>query len=486
MSSSTIELANVGPVEKVSIPVPEEGGIVVLRGRNGKGKSRALDAVEAAITGRGKVEVRDGQSRAEVEGLGVRLVVGRSTRRTGELEVETLDGRLSVAELVDPGLKNPEAADSRRIKALAQVSGILPSAGLFYRILEGIDAAGLNLFDGDEQDLVAMADRVKRRLEAAARSAEEKATLARARGDAANARAATIDTEAPADADRLQADLFAAMEHQQKLTAEATAALAAKNSTEAARVSLEAAESRYEGPTLEQAIIAADEARGDYDRAKEEVRRLEAALAEAEKAEADKRQALSAAVTARHTAENHFRLLGSLRQQLCPPPAGPSDDDLAAASSRVADARKAIETGALIRKAREDKAAADEFRAEAAKHAETGAKLRAAAAGTDSVLSEAVSKGSRLRVRDGRLMLDTPRGETYFADLSAGERWKLALDVAIDAVGQRGVFTIPQEAWEGLDPINRRELAEHVAGRGVVILTAEASADEALTASVFS
>ena len=93
--------------------------------------------------------------------------------------------------------------------------------------------------------------------------------------------------------------------------------------------------------------------------------------------------------------------------------------------------------------------------------------------------------GSPLRVEAGRLVLDTHRGATYFADLSHGERWKIALDIGIDAVGENGVLTIPQEAYESLDPVNRRSIAEHVYGRGVVIITAEASEDEVLTAEVF-
>jgi hypothetical protein len=48
------------------------------------------------------------------------------------------------------------------------------------------------------------------------------------------------------------------------------------------------------------------------------------------------------------------------------------------------------------------------------------------------------------------------------------------------------VLTIPQEAWESLDPFNRQMIAEHVAGRGVVVLTAEASSDEEIVAGIYS
>jgi hypothetical protein len=53
---------------------------------------------------------------------GVTMTVGRSVRRQGELQVETLEGRLSIADLVDPGFVDPERADAKRIKALVGLS----------------------------------------------------------------------------------------------------------------------------------------------------------------------------------------------------------------------------------------------------------------------------------------------------------------------------------------------------------------------------
>ena len=82
-------------------------------------------------------------------------------------------------------------------------------------------------------------------------------------------------------------------------------------------------------------------------------------------------------------------------------------------------------------------------------------------------------------------MLDTRRGATYFADLSRGERWRIVLDLVIAQVGRPGVIPIPQEAWEGLDEINRRDIAQQLEGSGVIALTAECSADEEVTAEVF-
>ena len=85
--------------------------------------------------------------------------------------------------------------------------------------------------------------------------------------------------------------------------------------------------------------------------------------------------------------------------------------------------------------------------------------------------------GGNLRLNgDFRFVVDHPkRGECYFADLSAGEKWSQVLPIAIKAVGTGGVFVVPQEAYEGLSPRNRNLLLSHLRGSGVTAVTAEAA-----------
>jgi DNA repair exonuclease SbcCD ATPase subunit len=170
----TIEISDIGPVEHVSIPVPESGGVVVLKARNGRGKTNTLQAVETIATGKGSLSVRDGALRGEVSGWGAKVTVGRSTRRTGELEVYTLEGKLSIADLVDPGLKSDEAADARRIRALASLTADKVDASRFFELLGGKDAfleiVSPSAMEGD--DWVAVADKIKRDIEREARKEE--------------------------------------------------------------------------------------------------------------------------------------------------------------------------------------------------------------------------------------------------------------------------------------------------------------------------
>ena len=192
------------------------------------------------------------------------------------------------------------------------------------------------------------------------------------------------------------------------------------------------------------------------------------------------------AITQRKATEHHEQTLGKWREQIAADYSiAPSDSELSAAAENVTSAREALERGTLIRLAKQKQSEAAGHINAASGHREVAQELRDAAKGTDEVLSGVVARtGCALRVEAGRMVLDTGRGTTYFGELSQGERWRLALDVAIDAVGERGVLTIPQEAWESLDPINRSMIAEHVAGRGVVVLTAEASEDEEIRSEI--
>lgn len=54
---TTVEIKDIGPIENLSIPVPDGGGVVVFRGKNGVGKSHALAAIDALVTGKGRLSV---------------------------------------------------------------------------------------------------------------------------------------------------------------------------------------------------------------------------------------------------------------------------------------------------------------------------------------------------------------------------------------------------------------------------------------------
>jgi hypothetical protein len=94
-------------------------------------------------------------------------------------------------------------------------------------------------------------------------------------------------------------------------------------------------------------------------------------------------------------------------------------------------------------------------------------------------LSEQINKlGVDLAVMNGRLYYDTSRGPTLYDELSAGERWRIALDIVIEIAGADSLLSIPQECWEALDPANQMAIAKHCQSRGVALFTAEATDGE--------
>ncbi len=295
------------------------------------------------------------------------------------------------------------------------------------------------------------------------------------------------DPQTETDAGTLQAELEKAISAEADLKAKSKAAQQAIQQALQSRENLDQAEAKYRGPTAAVATEALAAAEAAF-------RQAEAAEQSAEKALRDAREAtriagakLEAAEAAHHQAEQHEALVAHWRADIDGAekvkPIQRVRLELAALA--VQNARQAVEAGALARQARERLQQAEAADQERREHAELATAYREAAKSTDDVLSGVVAAScSRLRVEAGRLVLDTGRGATYYADLSHGERWRLALDVAIDAIGERGLLTIPQEAFESLDPMNRTAIAAQAVRRGVVILTAEASGDDAVTALV--
>lgn len=482
---ATIEVTDVGPVEHLSIPIPEDGGLVVLRGANGSGKSSLLKAVDRLATGKKDIAVsaRDGAPRGQLSGLGVTLRVGRSISRTGELEVESLDGRLSVAELVDPGMKGAEEADNRRIKALVQLAGVKPDIGLFSGLLDDPEwfaaiVKGKNL---ETDDILVLADRIKRAIDEAARNAEGVANIERAKAAACREAAAGVNVDVETDEQILQAAMNEATSTDATLREKARAAEKRAAEIDDARQQIKARTACKPGETLaslEECRQREAHCHNQVADARDNVSKLEKALQEArwdlERAEdrlADSRRDL-ANVEQFHAALAELEAIASAGEI-----EAPTDEELEAAAEAVIDAREAIEAGALARQAIEKRRLAAEhadLEAAAVLRAET---LREAAKRVDDVLSEQIAKlGVPLEVKAGRLYAKkTRRGSTLYAELSEGERWRMALDIAIEAVGENGLLSIPQVAFEGLDPENRRLIGEHVKGRKVVILTAEAT-----------
>ncbi len=178
----TIEIKNVGPIEYLPIRLAHgtaQGGVHVFRGRNESGKSTAIKAVGALMGSGDKLNLRRGATSGSVAGYGTSITLGGTTRVNGDVElfVNRIEDVYSFDKLVDPGLKDGEAADKVRVKALISAWRVEPDAQTWR-----------DLFDSPEQfeeivqkkslaaaDPVDMAAQIKRDVETAARIAEQKA-----------------------------------------------------------------------------------------------------------------------------------------------------------------------------------------------------------------------------------------------------------------------------------------------------------------------
>lgn len=469
-----IEMAvsNIGPIKKFDYTFTGPG-VYVGRGSNGSGKSTLLRAVSKRLGGdTSDLSVHDGAPRGSLQLGEARLTVTQSRQtNSGELEILSIESSLDIGALVDPGIKNPAKADEHRIKTLIALSGIEPDGKLFHEIAGG-EAAYLALgVDEKGADLLTLAARVKRAIEAQARVREETADSYLEKYRAAKA-AADGAPEGEADEKTLAEALAAAQstfdrmvrENQLSDEAAASARVAAQQLAELGELSDD-----Y-GALLAQARSNTQLAISRRAEAEEWRRKADKLDAEAAELESDADDLMDRAAKAQKAAEKRQRLADEAARAV---PAGYGDEEIAEAAQAVDDARAALEAGAVIRNARA-KAAEAESHAKAAKAASKMArKLREAASEVDGALSKLLPKQCPLRVEAGRLVCETDRGKSeLYSDLSEGEKWALALKFAAQQLPPGGFLTLEQVAWESFAPSLQAEIAALVEKWGLTLITA--------------
>ena len=96
---NTVSIQDVGPVLQFEMALPDGGGLVVIEGDNGIGKTTVLHTAEVLCNGGSIPEgKRDGAPAGEVNGFGRRLKVTSRTTHSGDLEIEGMGGRLIYSE----------------------------------------------------------------------------------------------------------------------------------------------------------------------------------------------------------------------------------------------------------------------------------------------------------------------------------------------------------------------------------------------------
>jgi hypothetical protein len=65
-----------------------------------------------------------------------------------------------------------------------------------------------------------------------------------------------------------------------------------------------------------------------------------------------------------------------------------------------------------------------------------------------------------------------------FEELSTGQKWKVALEYAVTAVGEGGVIPLSQEAWQALGPELKDSIAQQCRDLKVWLVTGEVAEGE--------
>lgn len=520
---SNVSIENVGPIPHLEVVAPEEGGLVLLLGRNESGKSTALGAISEALHQDGGLKLRRGETRGEVEAFGMRLTVGGNTRRKGELEVIEVEG-LDAARAIDPGLADPLAADRERILTFCELIGVKVDPQKFAPIVGGTEELARIASPATlaAATMPAMAEGLKKDLEKAARAAKEQASSLEGKAAGLRMGLADVDLTQPADEQKLASATEAAvralaeLDGRAKQAAETQAKLGSARATldklreqpavdeSEAQAQLDSA--RAAESTATEALGAATQAVSAAEEAKAEaIRQADLAIAAAKKRQADAQSAAGAAMLATRQAQTRLEGLAKRRAdiaaaELAVAQSGgsiaeaPSEDQLAAARAALEVARKAQENGAIIRRLRKQKLEADAAAREADAAAAQAAALREAALAVWDVIAECVAPilPAGMSIKDGRLRVTQGSEVFFFSDLSDGARAEIVIRATAEAMHRRAdalakqngtpkqmpVMVFKQTFGESLDP--HRILRMHQLARelGVLIYTARCDAGE--------
>ena len=192
MATIDVRISNVGGIADAQLHLVP--GVNVLTGRNGAGKTSALRAVSRAFGADVPLEVRDGAAQGSVEAGGVKLVVKKGVRSSGAAAVELADGG-PLADLIDPALKDPDAAAKARVRALLQLVPV-PVTEEVLAVLAGdadvLAAVGQEHAEGSVKDLLSAQERVRQHTHRLAREAESMAGICKGRLQASEQRLAQV------------------------------------------------------------------------------------------------------------------------------------------------------------------------------------------------------------------------------------------------------------------------------------------------------
>lgn len=464
---STVEISSVGAISHLEFDLPtDDGGIKVFMGESSVGKSTAIRALNGLLGGdTSSLAKSDDADAGLISGLGRTVKIGSRKSTSGETEVPHLLDRLDVGLLVDPGVAKPEARTQHRIKALVSLGGVTMTP----KQLLGDAAAKLAEYvDMDAakrcSDPVEMAACIAKSLNAEALATERDYDRKVAVAGAKRIEAGDVEElESIGDSSELADKYRQAMESVSKASSQKASYDSSVASNKQIEEQLAKLQASYAGPdfqTLETAVQTSQTL----------VDGLRARLAAAE-------QSLANAKADLKTANDHRNQIARLEAAKVDVGLPVEDDTIVMLQNEADAAMKRLQGFQDVSRR---KAALDEsvvLQNEAVDLSERAEKLRKAAKQVMVDVQKALPEGpiqvddkGVLVVQHGKRKKPVP-----YDDLSDGERWSIAMQYAIRAVGEGGVVPLRQEAFQALSPNLKKAVAEQAKEAKIWIVTAQVS-----------
>lgn len=460
-----VKIDNIKAVRHLEFDMPDgEGGVWVMTGANGAGKSTVLLAMSGLTGAKVALEPTRGEEVGTVTGGGKTMRFAKRSSVSGELQVPTLSGKLNIAELVDPPVKDAKARTKARVRALARIGGkpITPEDLIPEKFQPLVDLEGLR----DIEDPVDMADSAKRSMEQAAIAAEKQAEVDAQMSQAKRVEAGDIsELRAASKPDGLAEAYQKASQAVAKAEQERAVYKEIKESNDKVLTEIEELKTSYGGPTVDEVA----ELTKDKESIEKMIRGLEARIAEAkaELVEVDAKIASSQSYT---TAMK--KLTNKIREVTFHVP---TDEELAILQENSERAYKSLVGVQDIERRRAAVRVASQLSEKAAAGTEVALEIRDAVKDIGNKIQECIPDGPISIGEDGQLVAYCDRQEQLmpFDELSEGQRWEIALTYALNVVGEGGLVPVDQGAWQALDQASRDTIVRFAVQCKVRVITGE-------------
>lgn len=478
------QIDNVGGIEHAELHLAP--GVNVLRGRNAAGKTSAMRAIVRAQGGGGELERRDGSDHGEVVGPGVRLRVGKVVRATGAAELSLAEVS-PLSQLIDPGLKDTDAAARARVRALVELLGISIDDQALEVLCSGNEGLTKWLRDTVQteaiDDVMAAAERLRHAAHATARTWEARATESEGQATAAARRAeeilealrqnqATLIDESPESA---RARLVEGSREYERAVARCESREALERRQAEIRSSIG---ERPDPSRVERQVARAEQVREDLDARITELERELAKVREERASQVSRvaglRESLAATESAARTWDEQQTILAQLGT-------GPTREELEGLRAELVDsAEETLRLAELSERYRSAESERNEAERQQHQAEREGVRLRGIAAAIPDRLGEILADAGAqgITVVGGRLhaVIDG-KALDWERRLSEGQRVRAALDVAAQVYRGR-VVPLSGIYWTSLDPANRAEFARLAAERGLYVISEEPAEGE--------